>query len=1581
MTDHNTRGARRPLAAITITVAVLMALGRATWAAEADGFATVNLTPYYNNDGISSQANLDDGNFSEGILYPAESLPESEAVFLLDGIPFVFPPKEDDQLNDLSCRGQTIDLPDQPAAALYFLGASDGRLAPSQHHHTTVTLRYVDGVTESHQLWLTPWSDSEPQYGNRLAVRTEGFHVQNRVQVAGSRSVFLAGVYPKRTAALERIQLGHDEPIHIFALTLADDLAPDLVLTVDTLDWGAVRGGHVVAMAQVRALADVTGVHVQWTLADAEPFEDTLSLSGGQSQTLSFPYELEPGKECEIAVELSIGDKTLYAAQRRVETPPLLTVAMDRRLYWRQPAEQLAYWRFESPELLADEMGNFPLTASGAWQAAESYAGLNPLPGTGETNLNALNTRVPDHGTQYVCSGKNPLDMIGPDSFVVEGFGNGGSWGGNNRTVLDCRSPAGVGVLVNTTDRGKRYAATVQLSDGSRLSAHSDSVGHGDKWSYFAVVREKGALKFFVRGIEEGQRLTLVKTVTGVADDATVDTSGADWTFGGGPWYPSFDQYRVTKIPSDRTFTLLTGDKIFVQGLEVLTARIDAYVNVDAAELEGLSLVYELTDAEGNNPRPITTVENPSAAQMPYTLATQGKPDRTRGWPPGIYVPSFVPLSELSARKTVVLDEPPATEANDYRISARLLRGEKELARSQTKTFTSAEVDARPTRVVFDTDGTMRINDNSTFPVGIITGNLDPGVISELHSAGFNFVLPANPLSESYPIHRARSLLNQCHDQGLGVVLELKSVGHPLNLRRTVLTFRDHPAVLGWHLFEEPVYPQFTLDEIDTTWRMLKQIDPYHFFDVIDWSYSTLERYAPWSSVLIPDRYPIGPEPVVPLVRLIGQQVRTVRQAASTLRPIAPGGVKPVWTCLQTMTLKMGIDRAPTEAEIRAQTYESIVAGARGIMYFEYYWAKRSKTFEFVAKQVREVRELTPVLIDENPVRQAETEAPVDTWLKRHDGYDFLIAVNESEQRLDAKLNLPGASALGKIEVLFEKRSLPAQGGGFTDTFEPLGVHVYKILADTGREHIAKIYPVYPYGPMNRQDPGHVLELDDPHVALAVGELEGICLAVDNRDPGADTFDFHVDVKGLPPDKMRLARVAYLPARDPRGPHSAGDEVADALVPITRFDPVTVAAGECRHLWVTVDGRDLKPGDYNLNVALLPMTARRDRRQRATISSQLNVRVYPFEIPEKTPLDVYSWDQSTPLTSDVWMRNFVEHRMNVFAVRMDFFSKKLQVRLKPDGNLEKQPDFSDLTEMFLRGKPHGKFYIEFGGLGNDAVPCTDGSTIQNLSEPWKLGYKQWMVAFHDYLKGLGIGTDQWFFCPFDEAFFNGGEETTFVQAKLCYEVDPTIQFLQDTWPTKGPDQLARWRGVTNVTWCPDSGVFELAPWHWLRAENRPMWEYFCYQSQRKFEPHGLYRGAGPRAWHRQLDGTAFFAPVAHTGSDWNDLDGPFGDTCLVLDGSEGPINTRRWEAWREGIEDYVYIFLLDQVLKADGIGDEQVEVGRQLIDDFCDLHETQTDHSYLRDRRKGWRISAPDAGRMEQLRRRIGQILLELDAG
>ena len=43
---------------------------------------------------------------------------------------------------------------------------------------------------------------------------------------------------------------------------------------------------------------------------------------------------------------------------------------------------------------------------------------------------------------------------------------------------------------------------------------------------------------------------------------------------------------------------------------------------------------------------------------------------------------------------------------------------------------------------------------------------------------------------------------------------------------------------------------------------------------------------------------------------------------------------------------------------------------------------------------------------------------------KRHGGFDYLLAVNEKETPIEARIALPGATQLGRVEPLFSERKI-----------------------------------------------------------------------------------------------------------------------------------------------------------------------------------------------------------------------------------------------------------------------------------------------------------------------------------------------------------------------------------------------------------------------------------------------------------------------------------------------------------------------------------------------------------------------------
>jgi len=101
-----------------------------------------------------------------------------------------------------------------------------------------------------------------------------------------------------------------------------------------------------------------------------------------------------------------------------------------------------------------------------------------------------------------------------------------------------------------------------------------------------------------------------------------------------------------------------------------------------------------------------------------------------------------------------------------------------------------------------------------------------------------------------------------------------------------------------------------------------------------------------------------------------------------------------------------------------------------------------------------QLKELSPVLL-EGPCPQPPApevlkgqalnplgDASVTYLLKRHDGGQWLVAVNSSPEPLTVRFSLEDCRS---AEVLWENRREPIDNGRLTVIFEPFGAHVYRL--------------------------------------------------------------------------------------------------------------------------------------------------------------------------------------------------------------------------------------------------------------------------------------------------------------------------------------------------------------------------------------------------------------------------------------------------------------------------------------------------------------------------------------------------------
>ena len=199
-----------------------MSEGRKCEMKDKKNFEIIDLSPYFNNDGISYDTNRSDGDFDgHGMTFPAEELPESDAIITLYGIDFLFPDKSDGAKNNLTLEGQTIAVLMNKYSDIYILGASEWGSFEEE-----VTLQYADGDCEKALLGLTNCNIhfGMLRFGEKEAIKCTGSHFLH-ADMHSSRGNTNCGIWLQVLRAnprkeLKAIQLGDNPSMHIFAMTL-----------------------------------------------------------------------------------------------------------------------------------------------------------------------------------------------------------------------------------------------------------------------------------------------------------------------------------------------------------------------------------------------------------------------------------------------------------------------------------------------------------------------------------------------------------------------------------------------------------------------------------------------------------------------------------------------------------------------------------------------------------------------------------------------------------------------------------------------------------------------------------------------------------------------------------------------------------------------------------------------------------------------------------------------------------------------------------------------------------------------------------------------------------------------------------------------------------------------------------------------------------------------------------------------------------------------------------------------------------------------------------------------------------------
>lgn len=361
---------------------------------------------------------------------------------------------------------------------------------------------------------------------------------------------------------------------------------------------------------------------------------------------------------------------------------------------------------------------------------------------------------------------------------------------------------------------------------------------------------------------------------------------------------------------------------------------------------------------------------------------------------------------------------------------------------------------------------------------------------------------------------------------------------------------------------------------------------------------------------------------------------------------------------------------------------------------------------------------------------------------------------------------------------------------------------------------------------------------------------------------------------------------------------------------------LTVPAGGTLQVWLQFDGKDFyQPGRYKgvLNLSGSGFQT----------NLKLSLKVWPLAFPEEITQNTINWSYITgsPIISgreEEAVQDLTDHYINTFVLR--------RVPVNPvvdsQGNITAPIDFTSFDAELDRFE-EAKMYLLYPVFEVESARLLKNG-FQWLSPEWETMFTQWVQAIVNHMQGKGITKEQFAFYFVDEPSEIGMHtdrlEILLAASEIVKEIDPDILVYTDPRSAYTQETLDEMSESVDI-FCPH--IQEALPGseqiQRYQEIERELWLFQCgWQSLtgRQLSPLYDFRLLNWGTWLVNGSGSGFwvYTEVDSNNSNWTDFDGRRPDSSIIYETPEELVPSKRWEAFREGVEDYEYLAMLRQTL-------------------------------------------------------------------
>lgn len=343
-------------------------------------------------------------------------------------------------------------------------------------------------------------------------------------------------------------------------------------------------------------------------------------------------------------------------------------------------------------------------------------------------------------------------------------------------------------------------------------------------------------------------------------------------------------------------------------------------------------------------------------------------------------------------------------------------------------------------------DGTTVIDNKPFFPFGFYhvswesTAQERKSALRDMAAAGFNTIHASATNLDDYG-----EFLDEAERLGVYVLTEQNSIGS-LNL---INAFKQKPAVLGWSMADDVENGKWSVDNLFKSYQQAKTADPNHITYISGYS-NKLKQFANCSDVIARQSYPIKLRKPEELPATYSD-ISNAREAASKFN-------RSTYANLQTYnwdshsSKEYDGSQAPTFQEVRNMTYQALLAGTKGIIYYTYHdssWhlPDNRELWEGVKSLVPELKSISSLLLDGNfqKIDTNMSNMVAGIWTREKQGIAVVVNSNYGKPR-EVVLKLP--IAVREVRSMFQNRlaGMALKEGKLFGSIDPLDVHVYRLI-------------------------------------------------------------------------------------------------------------------------------------------------------------------------------------------------------------------------------------------------------------------------------------------------------------------------------------------------------------------------------------------------------------------------------------------------------------------------------------------------------------------------------------------------------